>query len=313
MVTTPIPEVLTYSLAPHRPQRPWSLQLALPAIVYLIAAQRCHRQPRGWNHWRTASFIVGLIILGMALRPSTSDSFQDHMLGHLLLGMFAPLALVLGAPMTLALRTTPASVAKPLVHLLRSRPARITTHPAVLLIATVGGLAALYFTPLFTLTERHGALHMVVHAHFFVGGYLFAWMIAGPDPGPDRPSVRMRLVVLGLAILGHAVIAQLLYAGLFVAVDAPPDELRAGGTLMYYWGDIAEILLALALLLTWRPDHRGFGARSRARNDPGRCRGARPNSGRQRLSPLGNSGSAGRKGWTISVRQPAGSVEGSLK
>ncbi|MFL1598285.1 cytochrome c oxidase assembly protein, partial [Gordonia amicalis] len=173
--------------------------LALPAIVYLIAAQRCHRQPRGWNHWRTASFIVGLIILGMALRPSTSDSFQDHMLGHLLLGMFAPLALVLGAPMTLALRTTPASVAKPLVHLLRSRPARITTHPAVLLIATVGGLAALYFTPLFTLTERHGALHMVVHAHFFVGGYLFAWMIAGPDPGPDRPSVRMRLVVLGLA------------------------------------------------------------------------------------------------------------------
>jgi putative membrane protein len=64
------------------------------------------------------------------------------------------------------------------------------------------------------------------------------------------------LLVLGIAIAGHAVIAQLLYAGIFVQVPAPQNELRDGGTLMYYWGDIAEILLALALLITWKPDHR---------------------------------------------------------
>ncbi|AFR51330.1 putative membrane protein [Gordonia sp. KTR9] len=241
--------------------------LVFVGVIYVVAAQRCRRQPRGWKHWHTASFIVGLIILGLALRPSTSDAFPDHMLGHLLLGMYAPLALALGAPMTLILRTAPVSVTKPLVHLLRSRPAQIATHPAVLLTSTIGGLAALYFTPLFALTERHEALHMVMHVHFFVSGYLFAWMIAGPDPGPERPSVHTRLAVLGLAILGHAVIAQLLYAGLFVRVGAPLDELRAGGTLMYYWGDIAEILLALALLLTWRPDHRGKATGQRRRRD----------------------------------------------
>ncbi|WP_245548547.1 cytochrome c oxidase assembly protein [Gordonia namibiensis] len=231
--------------------------LVLAAAIYLVAARRCHREPRGWNHWRTASFLVGLILLGFALRPSISESFPDHMIGHLLLGMFAPLGLVLGAPMTLLLRTASPSTTRPLVHLLRSRPARILTHPAFLLTAVIGGLVALYFTPLFTIADDHAAVHAAIHAHFFISGYLFAWMIAGPDPGPDRPSVRMRIVVLGVAVLGHAVVAQLIYAGLFVAVDAPPDELRTGGTLMYYWGDIAEILLALALLLTWRPDHRG--------------------------------------------------------
>ena len=44
-----------------------------------------------------------------------------------------------------------------------------------------------------------------------------------------------------------------MYAGLLVDVPAPADQLRAGATVMYYGGDLAEILLALAMLTTWRP------------------------------------------------------------
>lgn len=47
-------------------------------------------------------------------------------------------------------------------------------------------------------------------AHVFTAGYLFAWVIAGPDPAPRRPSVPARLVVLGVAVAGHAVLSQLL-------------------------------------------------------------------------------------------------------
>lgn len=224
--------------------------------VYLVSAVLRSREPRGWNHWRTASFLIGVAIILSALRPSASGSFGDHMLGHLLIGMFAPLALVLSAPMTLVLRSIPPRQGRTLVHLLRSSPARLITNPMVLLVANIGGLVLLYFTPLFELADANPALHSLIHVHFFIAGYLFAWMIAGPDPGPDRPTVPMRLVVLGVAIAGHAVVSQLLYAGLFVQVPAPPDELQEGGTLMYYWGDIAELLLALALLVTWKPDHR---------------------------------------------------------
>ena len=66
----------------------------------------------------------------------------------------------------------------------------------------------MYFTPFYTVTTSNLALHELVHIHFFATGYLFAWMIAGPDLGPDPPTVPIRIVVLGVAVLGHSVIAQ---------------------------------------------------------------------------------------------------------
>ena len=227
--------------------------LAALGLGYIGLAVARSREPRGWNHWRTLSFVAGVALLILALKPSDSEDFGDHMLGHLLIGMFAPLALVLAAPVTLILRTVPPRTGKAIVHVLKSAPARILTNPVLLLTANIGGLALLYFTPLYSLTMSNAVLHELIHVHFFITGYLFAWMIAGPDPGPHRPSVPIRLVVLGVAVAGHSIIAQLLYAGMFVDAPLSADELRDGGTLMYYWGDIAEIMLALAMLLTWRP------------------------------------------------------------
>jgi putative membrane protein len=66
------------------------------------------------------------------------------------------------------------------------------------LILNVGGLAVLYFTPLYAAAAQTPALHWVIHAHFLLAGYLFAWVIAGPDPAPRRPSVPARLVILGI-------------------------------------------------------------------------------------------------------------------
>lgn len=125
------------------------------------------------------------------------------------------------------------------------------------------------------------------HLHFFLAGYLFASSIAGPDPAPHRPSVPARLVVLGVAVAGHAVLAQLVYAGVLPHVQAPAHDLRAGADLMYYAGDIAELLLALAMVSTWRPH-----PRERA----GRVPGPRPRLGRDHgavAEPLPSQGWGG--------------------
>jgi putative membrane protein len=45
----------------------------------------------------------------------------------------------------------------------------------------------------------------------------------------------------------------MLYAGLFVTVPAPSAQIQRGAELMYYGGDIAEMLLAFALVSTWHP------------------------------------------------------------
>lgn len=231
--------------------------LAAAATAYLLLAVRRRREPRGWSPWRTGAFLTGLALLALALVPQLSPfpvgTFHGHMYQHLLIGMYAPIALVLGAPVMLLLRSVRPSTGRAIGRVLRSRPAHLIANPVTALALNLGGLAVLYFTPLYDATAANPALHHLVHLHFLAAGYLFAWVIAGPDPAPRRPSVPARLVVLGVAILGHAVLSQLIYAGALIQVTAPAGELRAGGDLMYFGGDIAELLLALALVTTWRP------------------------------------------------------------
>jgi putative membrane protein len=239
------------------------------AYLLLVAARR--REPRGWSHWRTVSFLTGCALLLAAVIPALSPfpegDLRGHMHQHLLLGMYAPLGLVLGAPITLLLRTLRAPHGRRLTRALRSPPLQFVTHPITAVILNLGGLAALYITPLYVAAADNPALHHLVHVHFLAAGCLFAWVIAGPDPAPHRPSVPTRLVVLGVAILGHAILAQLMYAGVLVSIPASAQEFRGAGDLMYYGGDIAELLLAMALLATWRP---------RSRQRSGRIAGARP-------------------------------------
>ncbi|MFI0163263.1 cytochrome c oxidase assembly protein [Streptomyces sp. NPDC017095] len=249
------------------------LALLVCAAGYLLPAWRARRRNpvRGWSPWRTAAFGTGLALLAVALLPPVASfahrDFRGHMAQHLLIGMYAPLALVLGAPVTLLLRTLSAPRARRLTAVLHSTPARLLAHPAVALVLSAGSLPVLYFTPLYEAVLAHPAGHWLLHAHFLLSGCLFAHAVAGPDPAPSRPGVRARLVFLGCAIAVHAVAAQLMYGGFGVAVDAPVAQVQGGATLMYYGGDIAELLLAAALVTTWRPARHPAGrpARGRAR------------------------------------------------
>lgn len=235
------------------------LPLVLTVAVFAgyLAAATTERRRRGWSTGRIAAFTVGTALLAWALSPSfdayAEDRFSGHVAQHLVLAMLAPLALVLGAPVTLALRSLPHRWARVLGRALRSRVLHVVANPWVALLLSAGGTVVLYLTPLYEATTREPALHGVVHLHFLMSGCLFAWVVAGPDPAPGRASIRTRLIVLGVSIAVHASLAQLLYAGLLVQVREPAAEMQAGGDLMYVGGDIAELLLAVALLVSWRP------------------------------------------------------------
>lgn len=236
----------------------------LVALAYAVLATREATGPRGWSPWRTAAFLGGSAVLVVGLlvgqpagwAPYPPHDLRTHMLGHLLVGMYAPLGLVLGAPVTLLLRSLPVRHGRRLVRVLRSRPAVPLTHPVTGLALVLGGLLALHLTPLHTLAMHEPAVAHLVTLHFLLSGCLFTHAVAGPDPAPHRPSVPARLVVVGVAVAGHAVLSQLLYAGALGHVTAPVDQLRGAGSLMYYGGDVAELLLALAMVSTWRPGHR---------------------------------------------------------
>ncbi|MDX3355364.1 cytochrome c oxidase assembly protein [Streptomyces sp. ME01-24h] len=238
------------------------LALLLAAGAYVRLARRArHGNPvRGWSRVRTAAFLTGLAVLGTGLLPPLASfahgDFRGHMTQHMLVGMYAPLLLVLGAPVTLVLRSLPARQGRRLIAFLHSRPARVLVHPAVALMLSTGTLAVLYFTPLYETVAASRTGHWLLHAHFLLSGCLFAHSIAGPDPAPARPGVRARLVCLGAAVTGHAVMAQLMYGGYWLYVHAPAAQVRGAAEIMYYGGDIAELLLAAALVTTWRPARR---------------------------------------------------------
>jgi putative membrane protein len=232
--------------------------LLLAAAYLALARQARLRHPgRGPSPRQVGAFLTGCALLAVALLPPVASfahqDFRGHMLQHLLIGMYAPLALVLGAPITVLLRALPVGRARQLTGVLRSRPVAVVAHPVTALALSTGSLAALYFTPLYNATMHEPVLHWLMHTHFLLSGCLFTWVIAGPDPAPARPGVPARLVILGVAIAAHAVISQLMYGGFLVDVHAPVAQIRGAAEIMYYGGDIAELLLAAALLTTWRP------------------------------------------------------------
>lgn len=225
-------------------------------VLYVFAAISQRRAIRPWSGWRTASFVVGCALLVLAFSPLlhslTHDPLQQHMIQHLLIGMYAPLGLVLAAPLTLALRTLPLQTARLITVILGSWPLRLISHPVSALILNIGGMYLLYLTPLYSATLTNQSLHYLVHFHFLAAGYLFVWAIAGPDPAPHRPGMQIRLIVLFIGTAAHATLSKLMYAYLWPrGVTDSAEQIRSAAKLMYYGGDLAELLLMIVLFATW--------------------------------------------------------------
>jgi len=225
-------------------------------FAYVLGVRAQRRRRKTWHCWRTVSFSLGCGLLVVAFSPFMvewgHEDLRGHMAQHLLLGMFAPIAMMLGAPGTLLLRSVPVVTARRITELAGSVPVRCLSHPVTALMLNVGALYILYLTPLYQLSFSEPVLHVWLHLHFVLAGYLFSWSIAGPDPAPHRPGMWLRLIVLFAAIAAHAVLGKLMYAYGFPR-DAGHDlaEIEAAAQLMYYGGDFAELLLALVFFATW--------------------------------------------------------------
>lgn len=247
-------------------EAPLTLALLLAVLAaYVGGAHGERRRGRRWSGWRVASFVTGLGAIAVALAPPMAPwaehTLQGHMIRHLLLGMVAPLALVLGAPVTLVLRTLPVPTARRLTASLRRRPVGWLTHPATALALDSGTLYLLYLTPLYAAMHASPALQSLAHLHFLLAGSLFAWAIVGRAPSPHRAGFHVRLLVLGAAMAAHATLAKLMYAyGWPRGTAHASDEILAAAQLMYYGGDAVELLLLTVLFADWLRRRRVTGA-----------------------------------------------------
>ncbi|MET9509445.1 cytochrome c oxidase assembly protein [Streptomyces flavidovirens] len=227
---------------------------ALAAVAaYLTAAVRLRRRGDAWPPTRDVSFSVGGAALAVtATTPGPGGPFTAHMTQHLIVGMAAPLLLVLARPLTLILRVTgPGRARRLLLAALHSRPATWMVFPPLAALLDMGGLWALYRTPLLTATHHQPLVHAAVHAHILTAGLLFTFAVCRLDPIRRRWNLRWRGATLLTAGAAHALLAKSLFVTPPPGTAVPEDDLQAGARLMYYGGDLVEIAIAITLAVQW--------------------------------------------------------------
>lgn len=222
----------------------------------LVRAQR--RLQRQWSALRALSWLTGVGLVAAAFSPPLQQfahqNATGHMVQHLLLGMYAPIFLMLAAPVSVLLAAVTPRCGRSIGRILHNPVVHVLSHPISAALLNVGGLYVLYMTPLYSFTMHTPAAHALVQVHFLLAGYLFAWSLAGPDPAPRRPGMVMRLSVLMVAIAAHGYLAKLLYAhagDLPSGTSTPISQLEEAAQWMYYGGEPAELLLATALFAWW--------------------------------------------------------------
>jgi len=230
-----------------------TLPFVLAVIVYLRMAVVSNHRCKRWPFYRYVCWILGVIFSAAVLigpiAKLTHENFISHMVGHLFLGMLAPLLLVLAAPMTLLMRTLRVRSARRLSRVLKSFPVSIYCNPVVASILNIGGLWVLYTTELYSAMHHNLLLHIVVHIHIFIAGYLYTISILYIDPAPHRYGFIFRAVVLILSLAGHGILSKYIYA--YPPLGVTTDQAEIGGMIMYYGGDLVEIILIFIFCQQW--------------------------------------------------------------
>ena len=252
--------------------------LVLAVALYIKGVVILKKRGDAWPVGRTIAFALGITGIDFATSGGfgvyAMYSFEYHMIAHMTLGMIAPIGLVLGAPITLALRTLPqgrtATENGPraiLVALLHSRIGTLFTNPIIALALFDGSLFVLYFTDLFgTLMATHAG-HLLMNIHFILAGFLFFMIVIGVDPTPRRIHHLVRIVILFAAMAIHAFFSIALLAtttlidkGFYSSQNIPwlgsgiLDDQRAGGSVSWAMGEIPIILALIATFILWMRD-----------------------------------------------------------
>ncbi|MFT4041652.1 MAG: cytochrome c oxidase assembly protein [Gordonia sp. (in: high G+C Gram-positive bacteria)] len=257
----------------------------IAAILYGVGVYLLRRRGISWPAGRTLAWILGcavlVVVTGSGVRAYGSAQFSIHMAEHMALNMFAPVLLVLGAPVTLALRVLPASSADAppgprewLVRFVHTRITAVFANPVVALGFFVASLYAVYFTPIFATLTRYHWGHVVLTIHFLITGYLFYWVIIGIDPGPRRIPFLARIGLLFAVMPFHAffgialmtmssVVGDKFYGQLMLpwVTDRLHDQ-WLGGAIAWGASEVPVVIVVVAIVSQWAKSDRREGKRA---------------------------------------------------
>jgi putative copper resistance protein D len=256
-----------------RPDWLWIAFALTVGTAYVLGMVKLHRRGDRWPVLRLACWLTGLVLLTYFTSGAPAVYgvvlFSAHMVDHMALTMVVPLFLVLGAPVTLALKAlTPRGdgtrgIREWILVLVHSRFSKIVTHPLFAAANFAGSIVIFYYSPLFGFALREHVGHELMITHFLITGYIFVLSMVGTDPLPMRAPFPLRILLLFATMAFHAFFGvvlmgsdSLLQASWFGSMgrdwgsSALADQ-QIGGAVTWGIGEVPTLLLAIGVAIMW--------------------------------------------------------------
>lgn len=251
-------------------------QLNVPVTILLLAAAGLYawgmirvarRHPaRPWPPLRALAFLAGLGVVAAAFMSAVSvydtTFFWVHMVQHLMLIMVAPVLLVVGRPLILALHASRNPLHTRLKRALRSRPVTVLTAPLVSVPLYAAVVVGTHLTSFNNTAVTHPAAEAAELVAYLAVGYLYFLPGFGDEPIRWRLSypAKMLIILLVMPIDTFTGVALLMtehapwpaYAAQHHTWGPDPlTDVHSGGAVMWIGGDTIMIALIVAALFPW--------------------------------------------------------------
>lgn len=241
--------------------------LVVLGLGYLAFARRA----QGWQAKHVVAFesgiVLGLITVDSAIDAYSGTLYWMHMTQHLLLIMVVPALLILGKPLTLLAQVGGDRVA----GFLRGRFVGALTTPGVTLLGYAIVVVGTHLTPFLALERDYPILRWVEILAYVIGGYLFLLTMFGGEPIRWQLSYPLRLflaltgmavdTIVGVVLMMSSSTDPLSVSGMTPRSWglSPLADLRAGGAIMWVFGDGLMVLIAVYVIGAWMRSPRDTG------------------------------------------------------
>ncbi len=260
-------------LLSHRLVTAWHLDAVAVAFLVLLAAwyvaaliKRSHRRRRAdpWPAMRTASFAAGLAVCAFATNGSIAvydmSLFSSHMLGHLALVMLAPVLLVAGRPLRLAVESSREPTAQRIERIAQGRTVSLLTAPPVALACYTAVIIGSHLTGIMNTVMRNTVAGQVEHLVYLVVGYQFFVLIVGDEPIRWRLSTPARWGLLAISMAVDTFTGVTLMMATVPIAMAPPAgvvvdplaDTHTGGSIMWFGGDLIMAAVMVLVAFGWQ-------------------------------------------------------------
>jgi putative copper resistance protein D len=251
----------------------WVAVAVFGLVSYFLGVWKVARRGDSWSLFRSVNWVIGLVVLTYVTSgpPSVYGRilFSAHMVDHMALTMVAPIFLVLGAPVTLALRALAPrrdgsrGPREWLLIFLHSKFSQLVTHPLFAAANFAGSIVLFYYSDAFGYAMRDHVGHELMNLHFALTGYIFVLTMIGTDPLPRRAPYPMRLLLLlatmgfhaffGVAIMGGTGLLAADYFGNLGRTWGPSALLdqQMGGAVAWGIGEVPTLLVAIGVAVQW--------------------------------------------------------------